>query len=121
VYLWKENGRERKRPHGRFGLYAEGADGPSLALLANMLPLLLLFGGSGAERALEEEVARWRALDFPPLESWQVMAYPRGSEPPSPASPAHVRIERRHYVFDVSLPGVSLPGVSLPGGEEHGQ
>jgi protein-L-isoaspartate(D-aspartate) O-methyltransferase len=113
VYLWKETGRERKRPHGRFGLYAEGPDGPSLALLANMLPILLIFGGSTAERALEEEVARWRALDFPPLESWRVTAYPRGSEPPTPPtppSPAHVRVARRHYIFDVTLPGGAQVG-----------
>jgi protein-L-isoaspartate(D-aspartate) O-methyltransferase len=105
VYLWKETGRERKRPHGRFGLYAEGPDGPSLALLSNMLPMLLIFGGSAAERVLEAEVMRWRALDFPPLESWEVTAYPRGSEPPAPLSLRQLRIARRHYIFDVLLPG----------------
>jgi len=104
VYLWKEGRRERKRPHGRFGLYAEGMDGPSLTLLANALPILLTFGGSAAERALEEDIVRWRALHFPPLESWQVTAYPRGSEPPAPSSLMNVRIARRHYVFDVQLP-----------------
>jgi protein-L-isoaspartate(D-aspartate) O-methyltransferase len=110
VYLWKETGRERKRPHGRFGLYVEGPDGPSLVLLANVLPMLLIFGGSAAETALEAEVARWRALDFPSLETWQVTAYPRGSEPPEPISPANVRIERRHYTFDVQFPdGNTLP------------
>jgi protein-L-isoaspartate(D-aspartate) O-methyltransferase len=104
VYLWKETGHERRRPHGRFGLYVEGQDGPSLALLANVLPMLLIFGGSTAETALEAEVARWRALDFPSLETWQVTAYPRGSEPPVPVSPANVRIQRRHYTFDVGFP-----------------
>jgi hypothetical protein len=110
VYLWKETGNERKRPHGRFGLYAEGPDGPSLALLANVLPMLLIFGGSAADRALEAEVARWRALDFPSLETWQVTAYPRGNEPHEPVSPANVRIQRRHYVFDVAFAdGKALP------------
>ena len=110
VYLWKETGRERRRPHGRFGLYAEGPDGPSLALLANVLPMLLTFGESAAERTLEAEVARWRALDFPSLETWQVTAYPQGSEPSTLASSANVRIQRRHYIFDVQLPdGKALP------------
>jgi protein-L-isoaspartate(D-aspartate) O-methyltransferase len=110
VYLWKETGRERRRPHGRFGLYTEGPDGPSLALLANVLPMLLTFGGSAAERALEAEVARWRALDFPSLETWQVTAYPHGNEPPTPLSPASVRIQRRRYIFDVQFPGAkALP------------
>jgi protein-L-isoaspartate(D-aspartate) O-methyltransferase len=118
VYLWKETGRERKRPHGRFGLYAEGPDGPSLALLSNMLPMLLIFGGSAAERALEAEVARWRALDFPPLEAWQVTAYPRGSEPPAPLSLRHLRIARRHYIFDVLLPGDDESS-SLPDGTDQ--
>jgi hypothetical protein len=69
-----------------------------------MLPVLLIFGGSAAERALEEEVARWRALGFPPLESWQVTAYPRGSEPATQPEPESVHIERKHYVFDVQFP-----------------
>jgi protein-L-isoaspartate(D-aspartate) O-methyltransferase len=103
IYLWKDGARARRRPEGRFGLYTEGPDGPSLVLLANMLPVLLIFGGSAAERELEEEVARWHALDFPPLESWRITAYPRGSEP-SAASPASVRIVRNHYVFDIQFP-----------------
>jgi protein-L-isoaspartate(D-aspartate) O-methyltransferase len=104
VYLWKETGRERRRPHGRFGLYVEGQDGPSLALLANVLPILLTFGGSVADAALDAEVARWRALGFPSLESWQVTASPRGSEPPTPISAVSVRIQRRRYTFDVQFP-----------------
>jgi protein-L-isoaspartate(D-aspartate) O-methyltransferase len=104
IYLWKDGARARRRPEGRVGLYAEGPDGPSLVLLANMLPVLLIFGGSAAERALEEEVARWRALGFPPLESWQVTAYPRGSEPATQPEPESVHIERKHYVFDVQFP-----------------
>jgi hypothetical protein len=67
--------------------------------------MLLTFGGSAAERALEAEVARWRAVDFPSLETWQVTAYPQGSEPSTPASSANVRIQRRHYIFDVQFPG----------------
>jgi hypothetical protein len=104
VYLWKETGGERRRPHGRFGLYVKGQDGQSLALLANILPILLTFGGSAADAALDAEVARWRALGFPSLESWQVTASPRGSEPPTPTSVASVRIQRRHYTFDVRFP-----------------
>src|SRR6185312_4375619 len=92
VYLWKETGSERRRPHGRFGLYVEGQDGPSLALLANVLPMLLTFGGSAADAALDAEVARWRALGFPSLESWQVTAYPNGSEQLKASSPSGVRI-----------------------------
>jgi hypothetical protein len=70
-----------------------------------MLPMLLSFGGSAAERALESAVARWRALDFPPLETWQVTAYPSGSEPPALEASSNVRIQRRHYVFEVGFPG----------------
>jgi protein-L-isoaspartate(D-aspartate) O-methyltransferase len=115
LYLWRDQEDEKRRKgvgrlQGRFGVYAEGPDGPSLALFASVLPVLLIFGGPAAERALEEDMARWRAIHYPSLETWQVTAYPHGTEPPALSSPYSVRIERRHFVFDVQLPGGEATG-----------
>lgn len=112
VTLWTERAPQARegrrvatarRLRMRFGVYAEGADGPSLALFGSLFPLLLVFGGEEAERLLEVEADRWRDHRPTPVEQWRVIARPLhaiGDEAPPEGT---TRLVRRHFVFDVTL------------------
>jgi protein-L-isoaspartate(D-aspartate) O-methyltransferase len=93
-----------RRPRIRYGIYAEGADGPSLSLLAARLPLLLSFGGDEAERRILAEAEHWRAMRRIPLEQWRVTAWPHytGMEPPAP-SVGVFRQARRYFTYDIAV------------------
>ena len=93
-----------KRPRIRYGVFAEGADGPSLSLLAARLPLLLSFGGDEAERRMLAEADRWRTMRRIPLEQWRVTAWPHytGMEPPAPAMGVY-RQARRYFTYDIAV------------------
>jgi len=103
IALWPDPERAgRRRLRGRLGIYVEAPEGPSLALFSTGLPFLLAYGGPAAERLVEDEAARWEGTRLPPLESWRVAAYPRaGAEPPPEPPPGAVRLERRHFAFDI--------------------
>ncbi len=113
VTLWTERApqpREGRRAatsrrlRMRFGVYAEGPDGPSLALFGSLFPLLLSFGGEEAERLIEAEADRWRDHHPTPVEQWHVVARPLSgvASLPPPAEGA-IRLMRRHFAFDVTL------------------
>jgi protein-L-isoaspartate(D-aspartate) O-methyltransferase len=105
IALWPDPQRAgHRRLRGRLGLYVEHPDGPSLALFSTGLPFLLCYGSPAAERAIEAEASRWRGTRLPPLESWQVAAFPRAAvaAPPEPPEGA-VRLVRRHFTFDILL------------------
>ena len=97
-------GRLPKRPRIRFGVFAEGVDGPSLSLLAARLPLLLSFGGDEAERRILAEAERWRTMRRIPLEQWRVTAWPHytGMEPPAPSTGVY-RQARRYFTYDIAV------------------
>ena len=97
-------GRLPKRPRIRFGVFAEGVDGPSLSLLAARLPLLLSFGGDEAERRILAEAERWRTMRRIPLEQWRVTAWPHytGMEPPAPSTSVY-RQARRYFTYDIAV------------------
>ena len=100
----EEPGRLPKRPRIRYGVYAEGADGPSLSLVAARLPLLLSFGGDEAERRILAEAERWRTMRRIPLEQWRVTAWPHytGMEPPAPSAGVY-RQARRYFTYDIAV------------------
>ncbi len=100
----EEPGRLPKRPRIRYGVYAEGADGPSLSLLAARQPLLLSFGGDEAERRILAEAERWRTMRRIPLEQWRVTAWPHytGMEPPAPSAGVY-RQARRYFTYDIAV------------------
>jgi len=112
VTLWTEhapqakNGRQAatsRRLRMRFGVYAEGADGPSLALFGSLFPLLLAFGGDEAEHLLEAEADRWRDHRPAPVEQWRVVGRPLSDIPADEELPeGTTRLIRRHFVFDVT-------------------
>ena len=86
----------------RYGVYAEGEDGPSLSILAARMPMLISFGGREAERRIMAEVEHWQTMRRVPLEQWRITAWPRftGIEPPLPP-PGVYRQERRHFTYDI--------------------
>jgi hypothetical protein len=90
------DGRGRRVRHG---VYATGAAGPSLALFASSLPVLWVFGGSAAERLVEDALAQ-RTPAILPVEQWRIEAAPRAEVPPTVPAGA-LRLVRRHFVFDV--------------------
>ena len=116
VTLWTERppqAREGRRAatsqrlRMRFGLYAEGVDGPSLALFGSLFPLLLVFGGEEAERLLEAEADCWRDHYPTPVEQWRVIARPLWSLAMGAADETlpkgTIRLTRRHFAFEVAL------------------
>ncbi len=104
VILWPPvKAKRRARPRQRFGLFAEGPDGPSLCLFGAVFPVLHVFGGDAAERLTEDEWKQWQRVRMLPLDAWRVTAYPRAAAPPSPPVAGTVRHLRRHYAFDVAF------------------
>jgi protein-L-isoaspartate(D-aspartate) O-methyltransferase len=94
---------------GRWGIYAEDGDGPSLALFALWTPVLLVFGGSAAEHILTTEFALWQSKESQPVEQWRISAHPRELEGAGPfeveAGGVDVRVARRHFVFTIDMGG----------------
>ncbi|HEY7342472.1 MAG TPA: methyltransferase domain-containing protein [Ktedonobacterales bacterium] len=98
--------RSFARPRVRFGVYAEGADGPSLCIFAARLPMLVSFGGRAAERQIVEAAEQWQATRRVPLEQWRITAWPHGTgmEPP-PLQAGVYRQARRHFTYDIAVEG----------------
>lgn len=93
-----------KNPRVRYGVYAEGPDGPSLSILASRMPILVSFGGTAAEQQVIEETARWQATRTIPVEQWRVTAWPHysGVEPPPPPAGVY-RQTRRYFTYDIGI------------------
>lgn len=97
----------RPRFRGRWGIYAEDERGPSLALFAAALPVLLVFGGLAAEHILDVEVAKWQRSEFQPIERWHITAYPNASARLPVVPVGASRLRRRHFTYDIQA---SWPG-----------
>ncbi|WIG61510.1 MAG: Protein-L-isoaspartate O-methyltransferase [Ktedonobacterales bacterium] len=90
----------KRRALPRWGIYAEGADGPSLVLFAPRLPLALAYGGVAAEVAVEAARETLKDQRTGAIENWRIAARPRGTATAAPPLGAH-RLVRRHFVFDI--------------------
>jgi protein-L-isoaspartate(D-aspartate) O-methyltransferase len=102
VTLWPVAERKgRARVRQRLGLYAEGSDGPSLCLLGSVLPILLTFGGTAAERQLTEAWTRWQSSRMLPMDAWHVTAYPTCAAPATPPPGYTARHIHPHYTYDI--------------------
>ena len=105
------------RPRVRYGVYAEGADGPSLSVFAARIPILFSFGGIAAERQVIAETARWQTTRRIPIEQWRITAWPHytGVEPPPPPAGIY-RQMRRYFTYDIAIerPSGSPPRESSP-------
>lgn len=92
------------RPRIRYGVYAEGADGPSLCIFAARLPMLVSFGGRAAERQIVEVAEQWQATRRIPLEQWRITAWPHGTEmEPPPLQAGTYRQVRRYFTYDIAV------------------
>jgi hypothetical protein len=92
------------RPRIRYGVYAEGADGPSLCIFAARLPMLVSFGGRAAERQIMEAADQWQATRRIPLEQWRVTAWPRGTGGEQrPHQAGTYRQVRRYFTYDIAV------------------
>ena len=92
------------RPRIRYGVYAEGADGPSLCVFAARLPMLVSFGGRAAERQIVDVAEQWQATRRIPLEQWRITAWPHGTEMgPPPLQAGTYRQVRRYFTYDIAV------------------
>jgi protein-L-isoaspartate(D-aspartate) O-methyltransferase len=108
--LWQSNGHSRRRMRGRFLLYIEGADGPSMVIFPHRAPALLAFGGAAAERFVREQSEIYRQRGAPPIEHWQMVARPlaEGADTEQPAAdvaatPGIARLTTAHWVYEISV------------------
>jgi methyltransferase of FxLD system len=102
LYGNAEAARRSRRVRMRYGLYAIGEDGPSLVLFSR-LPMLLVFGGTAAERILEDKAARWSATAQTPIERAHIVARPLDTVAHVPVPEGAIRTSRRHFAFDITL------------------
>ncbi len=100
--LWQASGRHRRRLHGRFLLFMEGPDGPSMVIFPNRAPALLSFGGAAAERFTREQSEIYRQRGAPPVERWRLVARPQPFDA-APPMPGVARLTTPHWVYDISL------------------
>ena len=92
------------RPRIRYGVYAEGADGPSLCVFAARLPMLVSFGGRAAERQIVDVAEQWQATRRIPLEQWRITAWPHGTEMgPPPLQAGTYRQVRRYFTYHIAV------------------
>jgi protein-L-isoaspartate(D-aspartate) O-methyltransferase len=106
-----------RRMPGRWGIYAEDSDGPSLAIFALWSPVLLVFGGSAAEQILTREFALWQKIEAQPVEQWRISAHPLEQEdgtcpPEAGAGGVKVQVARRHFVFTIDMGGLTTKATS---------
>ena len=105
--LWQANGRHGRKARGRFLLYLEDADGPSMVIFPQRAPALLAFGGSGAERFIREQSEAHRQRGAPSIEHWRLVARPLPTDPAAlaslpPAAPGATRLTTAHWVYEIS-------------------
>ena len=99
--LWQASGHGGRKQRGRFLLYMEGPDGPSMVIFPNRAPALLSFGGTAAERFTREQVEAYRQRGAPPVERWRMIAHPLPTD--IPPAPGVTRLTSPHWAYDISL------------------
>jgi protein-L-isoaspartate(D-aspartate) O-methyltransferase len=110
--LWQGNGHHRRRLRGRFLLYLDDADGPSMVIFPHRAPALLAFGGVAAERFVREQAETYRQRGAPPIEHWRMVARPlpaEQAEPPATAAPGVARLTTTHWVYEISAGDALTP------------
>lgn len=101
LIIWQTSPGGLGRPHGRYALYREGADGPSLTLFSENSHTLLAFGGMASERFVRERAERYRAQAPLAAGAWRLRVWPSPGEPP--AAPGVTRLRAPHWVYDISV------------------
>ncbi len=104
--MWQTNPGGIGRPRGRYALYREGSDGPSLAIFSERSSSLLVFGGTAAERFLREQAEAYQSHGPLGPRAWRLTVWPSPGEPPAPQDV--IRQRAPHWVYDISVaPGMA--------------
>lgn len=90
-----------RKSRGHWGVFARDEEGPSLALFATLLPMLLVFGGPAAENQIKRVLMYEASQPALPLERWKITAFRRDSAPEP--SPGIVRVQRDQFTIDVRM------------------
>lgn len=99
--LWRAYPGGFGQPRGRYALYREGPDGPSLVIFSERSSSMLAFGGTAAERFVREQ-AGGRQLRGPlGPKAWRMTVWPSPGEPPAPDGA--IRQRTPHWVYDISV------------------
>ena len=98
--IWQSRPGGWGRPRGRYALYREDEDGPSLAVFPERSSSLLIFGGPAAERFIHERVETHGRGALGPR-AWRMEVWPVGSAPP--ALEGAIRQRTPHWVYDISV------------------
>ncbi|HEX9035984.1 MAG TPA: rRNA adenine N-6-methyltransferase family protein [Ktedonobacterales bacterium] len=108
--IWQSRPAGWGRPRGRYALYREGEDGPSLVVFPERPSSFLVFGGRAAELFVREQAQRRQDLLAP--SSWRLEVRPTPGEPP----PLEGVIRQRtpHWVYDISV-SQEVMGQDAPG------
>jgi hypothetical protein len=104
--LWQSGPAGLTRPRGRYALYREGPDGPSLALFSERAHTLLAFGDMAAERFVREQSAMYQAHGPLAPGAWGLSVWPSPGEPPALAGV--VRLRAPHWMYDFSVAPAEL-------------
>lgn len=99
--LWQTSPGGLRRPRGRYALYHEGADGPSLVVFSERSHTLFAFGGLAAERYVREQAKRYHLQPALAPGAWRLVAHPIPGE--SPAPPDATRLRAPHWIYDISV------------------
>lgn len=99
--LWQSGPAGLGRPHGRYALYREGSDGPSLVIFAERSSSLLAFGGTAAERFVREQAEAHHARGSLGPEAWRLTVWPVSDAPPTPEGV--IRQRTPHWVYDIRV------------------
>lgn len=121
--LWREPLGGLGRPRGRYALYREGDDGPSLSLISERSSTLMTFGGAAAERFIRERTAAYPARAALGPNDWGITAWPAWNGAPVPPQPeSAIRQRTPHWVYDINVgaaveAGISRDSRTLTGGD----
>ncbi len=99
--LWQTNPVGLGRPRGRYALYRDGLDGPSLVIFSERAHALLAFGGTAAERFVREQTEAYQSRGPLGPKAWRLTVWPSPGEPPAPEGV--IRQRAPHWVYDISV------------------
>jgi protein-L-isoaspartate(D-aspartate) O-methyltransferase len=98
------------RPRGRYALYREGSDGPSLVIFAERSSSLLAFGGTAAERFVREQAEMFQSHTPLGLDAWRLNVWPADTAPPAPEGV--IRHRTPHWAYDIRVASGRADGIN---------
>jgi protein-L-isoaspartate(D-aspartate) O-methyltransferase len=109
--IWQSAPGGLGRPRGRYALYREGPDGPSLVIFAEQPSSLLAFGGTAAERFVREQAEAHQTRAPLNPKAWRLTVWPAAAAPLAPEGV--IRQRTPHWVYDIfAAPGAAASAVN---------